>query len=64
MNHEHTDFAAHRFPQRQARSVSHAYAGLHCKHEHERPFLKAARAILCLAAAAAIGAMCAGWSPL
>jgi hypothetical protein len=33
-----TDFASQRFPQRQARDVSHAYAIEHYKPEHHVPW--------------------------
>ncbi len=64
MNHESTDFAAYRFSQRTARDVSYYYPGRHFKPEHESHVMQAVRWIVCLAAAAAVGAMCAGWRPL
>lgn len=56
MNQESVDFAAHRFTPRMARSHEHACAVEHYAPHTERRIWRAVRAVLCLAAAAAIGA--------
>lgn len=57
MNQEATDFAAYRFTQRTARSRSDACAVQHFAPHREHRAWTWLRVAVCLAAAAAIGAM-------
>ena len=56
MNHESTDFAAQRFSPRTASDYSHFYAGRFYKPPPDHTLWRVAAAIVCIAAAMAIGA--------
>ena len=60
MNHEQTDFAAYRFtPRTSAGRARDAYAVEHHKPHTEHRAWAVVRALICIAAAAAIGALAA-----
>jgi len=59
MNQESTDFAAYRFTPRTSRGPGNSCAVEHFAPHSEHRFWRVARAVVCLLAAAGIGAMLA-----